>query len=90
MPTPRRWLKFDTPATSTKEAPPRRVHGSFCGLLDQRALREATANFRRLDTNGDGAVGLAELLAHYGLGSGLGLARASPPPPTRSRSCPTR
>ena len=37
----------------------------------------------RLDTNGDGAVGLAELLAHYGLGSGLGLARASPPPPKR-------
>ena len=37
----------------------------------------------RLDANGDGAVGLAELLAHYGLSSGLGLARASPPPPKR-------
>ena len=66
MPTPRRWLKFDTPATSTKEAPPRRVHGSFCGLLDQRALREATANFRRRDTNGDGKLSLQEF--RHGLG----------------------
>ena len=66
MPTPRRWLKFDTPASSTKEAPPRRVHGSFCGLLDQRALREATANFRRLDRNSDGKLSLHEF--RHGLG----------------------
>ena len=33
------------------------------GLLDQRALREATANFRRLDTNGDGELQFTEFEA---------------------------